>query len=395
MNLMSFYKYKDFLFQKINRQLSLWFESEGNVLIPNDEVYQFLHSVYETSGTLQLTGLSQLSGRLMREIKESSGRNWGKEDLQNALDELITMTYKYENFDEIQQDLLPVREGNIPLIQIIDEDISTLILLKEALEHHGWVVIANTNTERALSQYLELTPDCIILDTMESLNGFQILNELQNYVQQPFVPIIMTSIYRDRDTRIKAYRNGADDFIEKPIDVEELIVRTERLISRKKRFDEAVIKAQNSGQLDIGMQEEPIEAQGKKPLFVSIIDDDAIVRSMLLKILKSMDIAHYELQLETFVNGIQFFESKRLYEKGKHFLILDGVMPVMDGIEILQKVRSLDLKEEDLYILMLTGRKTDTDIEKALRLGADDYLTKPFSIKELQARIQRLIKRMK
>jgi DNA-binding response OmpR family regulator len=44
---------------------------------------------------------------------------------------------------------------------------------------------------------------------------------------------------------------------------------------------------------------------------------------------------------------------------------------------------------------MLSGRKSESDIERALKLGANDYMTKPFSIKELQARIHRLINGMK
>ncbi len=44
---------------------------------------------------------------------------------------------------------------------------------------------------------------------------------------------------------------------------------------------------------------------------------------------------------------------------------------------------------------MLTGRKSEADLKRALNLGADDYVTKPFSIKELQDRIQSLIKRVK
>jgi DNA-binding response OmpR family regulator len=68
-------------------------------------------------------------------------------------------------------------------------------------------------------------------------------------------------------------------------------------------------------------------------------------------------------------------------------------MPVMDGIEVLQKVQKIKHSHK-VHVLMLTGRKGEADIEKALALGADDYVTKPFSIKELQARIQRLIKRM-
>ena len=132
----------------------------------------------------------------------------------------------------------------------------------------------------------------------------------------------------------------------------------------------------------------------KETLFVSVIDDDAIIRTMLIRILKGMAFYHFELDIETFEDGQQFFESKRLEEKGIHFLILDGIMPVMDGIEILQKVKKIE-GGRNSYVLMLTGRKRETDIERALMLGADDYITKPFSIKELQTRIERLIKRMK
>ncbi|MEH7081339.1 response regulator [Neobacillus drentensis] len=132
----------------------------------------------------------------------------------------------------------------------------------------------------------------------------------------------------------------------------------------------------------------------KETLFISVIDDDAIIRDMLIRILKVMVFDHFELDIETFEDGLQFFESKRLEENGIHFLILDGVMPVMDGIEILQKVKKIK-NGRNIYVLMLTARKRETDIERALKLGADDYITKPFSIKELQARIERLIKRMK
>lgn len=132
----------------------------------------------------------------------------------------------------------------------------------------------------------------------------------------------------------------------------------------------------------------------KETLFVSVIDDDAIIRTMLIRILKGMAFNHFELDIETFEDGQQFFESKRLEENGIHFLILDGIMPVMDGIEILQKVKKTE-NGRNIHVLMLTGRKRETDIERALKLGADDYITKPFSIKELQARIERLIKRMK
>lgn len=105
-----------------------------------------------------------------------------------------------------------------------------------------------------------------------------------------------------------------------------------------------------------------------------------------------MNIDQFELDIKAYEDGLQFFESQRLDNTGEHFLILDGIMPVMDGIEILQKVKN-DLRKQ-VYVLMLSGRKSPAEIDKALKLGADDYVTKPFSIKELQIRVQQIIQRI-
>jgi DNA-binding response OmpR family regulator len=142
------------------------------------------------------------------------------------------------------------------------------------------------------------------------------------------------------------------------------------------------------------MRVETIRQQNKQKLFISIVDNDEMIQTMLVRILTLMNIEQFEIDIKTYEAGIQFFESKRLEETGEHLLILDGIMPVMDGIEILQKVKSNDFSKQ-VYVLMLSGRKSPAEIERALRLGADDYVTKPFSIKELQTRVQQIIQRMK
>jgi DNA-binding response OmpR family regulator len=142
------------------------------------------------------------------------------------------------------------------------------------------------------------------------------------------------------------------------------------------------------------MRVETIIQQNKQKLYISIVDNDEMIQTMLVRILNLMNIEQFEIDIKTYEDGIQFFESKRLEETGEHLLILDGIMPVMDGIEILQKVKRNHLSKQ-VYVLMLSGRKSPTEIDRALRLGADDYVTKPFSIKELQARVQQIIQRMK
>lgn len=158
--------------------------------------------------------------------------------------------------------------------------------------------------------------------------------------------------------------------------------------------DQALFTAKANGRARVEFANDTMVDLPKRKLFVSIIDDDPIIRTMLMRILNVMDFSNFDLNLAEFGDGVQFFKSNRLEEKGEHFLIIDGVMPVMDGIEILQQVQKIK-HSHNIHVLMLTGRKSEADIEKALALGADDYVTKPFSIKELQARIQRLIKRMK
>jgi two-component system alkaline phosphatase synthesis response regulator PhoP len=70
-------------------------------------------------------------------------------------------------------------------------------------------------------------------------------------------------------------------------------------------------------------------------------------------------------------------------------IILDLMLPGMDGMEVTARLR----QESDVYILMLTARAEETDRVAGLRIGADDYLTKPFSPRELVARVQAILRR--
>jgi DNA-binding response OmpR family regulator len=70
-------------------------------------------------------------------------------------------------------------------------------------------------------------------------------------------------------------------------------------------------------------------------------------------------------------------------------VVLDVMMPVLDGLEVCRTLR----KESDVLVLMLTARSTEADLLRGLELGADDYLTKPFSPRELVARVRTLLRR--
>ncbi|NRA70501.1 MAG: response regulator transcription factor [Gammaproteobacteria bacterium] len=71
-------------------------------------------------------------------------------------------------------------------------------------------------------------------------------------------------------------------------------------------------------------------------------------------------------------------------------IVLDVMLPKLDGMEICRQVR---LQDQQTPIIMLTARDTETDRVMGLEIGADDYLTKPFGLRELMARVKALLRR--
>ncbi len=84
-------------------------------------------------------------------------------------------------------------------------------------------------------------------------------------------------------------------------------------------------------------------------------------------------------------DGWQLFQSQ-----APDLVILDWMLPGMDGLEILRRIR----KSSAVPVLMLTARGEETDRVVGLELGADDYVTKPFGVRELVARVHALLRRM-
>ena len=117
---------------------------------------------------------------------------------------------------------------------------------------------------------------------------------------------------------------------------------------------------------------------------VLIIDDDKELCALMKKC-----IEQEKLSAVTVYNGI---EGVRLIDENKDsysLIILDVMLPDIDGFQILQKIRDTS----NIPVLMLTAKSNEEDKVFGLRLGADDYLTKPFGINELMARVNSLIRR--
>jgi two-component system, OmpR family, response regulator len=117
---------------------------------------------------------------------------------------------------------------------------------------------------------------------------------------------------------------------------------------------------------------------------VLIIEDNPDIARLVAMHLK--DIECTSLIAADGMEGLQAFQ-----REGFDLVILDLMLPGMDGVSVCQKLRTLP---GYVPILMLTAKSTELDRVLGLEVGADDYLTKPFSIPELQARIKALFRRV-
>ena len=119
------------------------------------------------------------------------------------------------------------------------------------------------------------------------------------------------------------------------------------------------------------------------PAHILIAEDQTDIRDLLV-----MNLRQAGYDVTAVGDGVAALASQN--EQASDLLILDLMMPGLDGLEVCKALRA---RGRNTPILMLTAKSTELDRVLGLELGADDYLTKPFSLAELLARVKALLRR--
>jgi DNA-binding response OmpR family regulator len=121
---------------------------------------------------------------------------------------------------------------------------------------------------------------------------------------------------------------------------------------------------------------------GENMTTVLLVED---ARDLAQVIIRELEVAGYRV-----VHAIDGLAALELHERERPALVvLDWMLPKLDGLEVLRRLR----QSAPTPVLMLTARSEETDRVVGLEVGADDYLTKPFSMRELVARVRALLRR--
>jgi len=130
-------------------------------------------------------------------------------------------------------------------------------------------------------------------------------------------------------------------------------------------------------------QEKTKSADEPKPARILVVEDEP---NMVAGLRDNFEFEGYEVL--TARDGVEGLE--RALNESPDLVVLDVMMPRMSGLEVCRQLRA---KRASIPIIMLTARGQEVDKVVGLELGADDYVTKPFSIRELLARVKAILRR--
>ncbi|MCR5764984.1 MAG: response regulator transcription factor [Treponema sp.] len=123
-------------------------------------------------------------------------------------------------------------------IELVEDDLSTIEFLKPELEHEGFEVCLAQTGREALEVFEKESPSLILLDIMlPELNGLEVLRQIR---KKSDLPVILVTARNETFDKVKGLNAGADDYISKPFEIEELLARVNAVLRRIEKINSAV-----------------------------------------------------------------------------------------------------------------------------------------------------------
>jgi DNA-binding response OmpR family regulator len=298
-------------------------------------------------------------------------------------------------------------------ILVIEDDEETRALLEGILGFEGHTVVSSADPSRAVALAKAEAPDLILSDiTMPVMDGYAVLKALQSDPATAAMPVVFLSGHKDFSERVRAFRFGVIDYISKPFTRETLVRKVARILEGRSRRpgwagepapDEraprpaaASLRPTPELTFDGEPQDPPSLPQtaARLPTFdsfpeafrnVLVVDDNAFFRRFLRDLLSGQGFTVHEAADGE--DGLRV-----ALDKHPWLILTDVRMPGTDGFEFCRNVRAHTLIRQT-PLLFLSGWDEHKQRYHGLKLGADDFLSKETSVRELLIRIQLVMKR--
>jgi len=150
-------------------------------------------------------------------------------------------------------------------VLVVDDEEQNRTLLRDPLEAQGYTVTEAVNGNEALEKAVQDSPDVILLDLMmPGLDGFEVCRRLKKQDATAPIPVLMITALSDRKVRLMGIQAGANDFLNKPVDIKDVTLRVGNAVYTKHLFDQLQVEREKSDRLLRNMLPEVIAERMKK-----------------------------------------------------------------------------------------------------------------------------------
>lgn len=271
--------------------------------------------------------------------------------------------------------------GSKPKILIAEAEEAVITFYSAALREQGYEVSVARSGEQALEAVASTGPDLLLLDiSLPDRDGFQVLEAIKADPSLSGIPVIMLTSSGSTEDKVRGLEAGADDFLAKSFDLQELLARIRSLLKLKRLYDQMRQASQARASRD-----EPGSAREASAGHVLVVEDDPNVAKICRYVL---GMGGFETHVIADGNEAAAYVSIALPD----LVVLDLLLPGIHGLDLLRMMKEGALTA-DIPVIILTGAEDLNTKMKALMLGADDYLVKPINSIELLARVRSNIRK--
>ncbi len=241
-------------------------------------------------------------------------------------------------------------------VLVADGDPEVGWMLKAVLLGRGYEVRLAGSAEEALASARRHHPDLLMVsERLPDVDGIRLAEILRHDPETRHSPLVLTAAF---DERQRAFRAGADAFLLKPLLAEKVLATLESLARGR---------------------------NGQQHGRVLVVDDDAKIASICREVLES-------LGFEVMTAGTLAEARSALSERRPDVLLLDVTLPDGDGFRFIEEIKA-ERASGHISVIFISARAETSSKVRALKLGGDDYLTKPFDALELGARVESVLRR--
>jgi len=209
-------------------------------------------------------------------------------------------------------------------ILLLEDDVLFAQSLEDFLQESGFLVDICTNGESALEKSYENSYDCMLLDiNVPKLNGFEVLQNIRD--QNNNTPAIFLTSFSDKESVLKGFDKGADDYLKKPIDLDELYSRINALLKRTHNFANTIQVGKhlyNPMQKTLTHEEKELILPKKLSFLLEILiehKNSLVTKEMIAKKLWEWNEEPSEGSLRVYINELKKIIGKEMIINQKGF----------------------------------------------------------------------------